>query len=113
MNAGAMTSRVRFERRSTIDDGFGNTEGEYAPTLTVWGSFRPQFGREQLAAGRLESTMQGRLMIRRSLQADEITASDRAIFSEGPFKGKTCQIRSIIPTMDSKFIEILLEETST
>jgi SPP1 family predicted phage head-tail adaptor len=113
LRAGSLTSRVRFERRATVDDGYGNTQGSYAPVLTVWASFRPQFGSEQLRAGRLESTIQGKLVVRRSEASEAITAADRLAFIAGPFTGKTCQIRSIIPTMDNRSIEMTLEETST
>lgn len=112
MPAGKFTNRVRFERQTPGgDDANGNTLPATWPELTtVWASFRPQFGREQIEAGRLESTMRGTLMVRRSASAASITPADRVVFTAGPYAGRVCQIRSIIPTMDSSGIEMLLEE---
>lgn len=114
LNAGAYTQRVRFERRaSQADDGYGNVVGAWATLITVWAAFRPVFrpvfGREAIAAGRLESTRQGVLTIRRSLAAQAIRADDRVVFVSGEWSGETAQIRSIVPTMDRADIEMNLE----
>lgn len=105
-------NRVRFELRIPGgDDGYGN---ELPATWTALGiisaAFRPKFGREQLEAGRLESTMQGVLTVRRTPDTAAIAADSRVIFLSGPYKDKVCQIRSIIPTPDNREIEVMLEE---
>lgn len=107
-----LNNRVRFERQVLgADDGYGNTlPATWTEVTTVWASFRPRFGREQVEAGRLESTLMGALLVRRSVLAATITAADRAVFTAGPYSGKTCQIRSIVPTMDNSWLEMLLEE---
>lgn len=105
-------SRVRFERRVPGgDDGYGNTlPSTWTEIVTTAGGFRPKFGREQLEAGRLESTMQGTLTVRRTPTTAAIDAAARAVFVAGPYNGKACQIRSIVPTPDNREIEVMLEE---
>lgn len=111
LGAGQRNHRVRFERRQTqADDGFGNERGGWWPVVDAWAGFRPRFGREQLAAGRLESTLQGTLTVLVWPQTRSLTAEDRVVFTAGPYAGKTCQIRSIVPTPDGREIELLLEE---
>lgn len=105
-------SRVTFSRRIPGgDDGYGNQLPEtWTDLVTVSAGFRPKFGREQLEAGRLESTMQGVLTVLRSTATAAVTAADRAVFVSGPYAGKACQIRSIVPTPDNRELELMLEE---
>lgn len=111
LSAGQRNHRVRFERRAASpDDGFGNVREAYAALFDCWAGFRPKFGREQLAAGRLESTLQGTLTVLAWAQTAAVTAADRVAFLTGPYAGKTCQIRSIVPTPDAREIEMLLED---
>lgn len=112
LGAGQATrNRVRFERREVIpDDGYGNESENWATALECSAAFRPKFGREQLEAGRLESTMQGTLTVRRTPATAAVAADSRVLFTAGPYKDKACQIRSIIPTPDNREIEFLIEE---
>lgn len=112
LGAGQRTNRVTFSSRvAGGDDGYGNELPEsWTDGATVSAGFRPKFGREQLEAGRLESTMQGVLTVLRSPATAAITAADRVVFVAGPYSGKACQIRSIVPTPDNREIEIMLEE---
>lgn len=107
-------SRVRFERRVPGgDDGYGNTlPATWTEVVTVSAAFRPKFGREQLAAGRLESTLQGVLTVLAWPATQGVTAADRVVFLAGAYAGKACQIRSIVPTPDNREIEFMLEEGS-
>jgi head-tail adaptor len=113
LGAGQATrNRVRFEVRvQGGDDGFGNElPATWTEIVTIAGAFRPKFGREQLEAGRLESTMQGVLTVRRTPETAAIAADSRVVFVAGPYKDKACQIRSIVPTPDNREIEIMIEE---
>lgn len=112
LSAGQRNHRVRFERRVPgADDGSGNTLPEsWTALVEAWAGFRPKFGREQLAAGRLESTMQGTLTVLSWAATRAVTAADRAEFVAGPYAGKACQIRSVVPMPDNREIEFLLEE---
>lgn len=114
LSAGQRNNRVRFERRpAQDDDGFGNTLGPWDEVVTCWAGFRPQFGRERLAAGALESGLTGTLTVLRFTATAGLTEADRAIFAAGPYAGRTCQIRSVVPTPDNREIELLLEEAAT
>ena len=109
---GRRDSRLRFERRRIVDDGAGNTRASWddpQALCTVWAAFRPVFGREQLAAGSLASTLTGTLTVQRSSLTAGITAADRAVFVTGPWAGTIGNIRSIVPTPDGADIEMLIE----
>lgn len=111
LSAGQRNHRVRFDRRATSpDDGYGNEQQGFVALFNRWAGFRPKFGREQLAAGRLESTMQGTLTVLADPQTKAVTPADRVVFVTGPYAGKACQIRSIVPTPDAREIELMLEE---
>lgn len=105
-------SRVTFSRRIPgADDGYGNQLPEtWTNLVTVSAGFRPKFGREQLEGGRLESTMQGTLTVLRFAATVAVTPADRVVFVSGPYAGKACQIRSIVPTPDNREIEVMIEE---
>lgn len=112
--AGQRNHRVRFERRPIqVDDGYGNELGPWTTVVEVWAGFRPKFGREQLAAGALESGMQGVLTVLRFAATAGITAADRVVFLAGPYAGRACQIRSVVPMPDNREIEIMVEEAAT
>lgn len=108
--AGQRGNRVRFERRPAQgDDGFGNVLGAWGALFECWAGFRPKFGREQLQAGTLESGMLGTLTVLRWPASAGVTEADRVVFIAGPYAGKACQIRSLVPTPDNREIEMLLE----
>lgn len=112
LDAGQRNFRVRFERRVPgADDGAGNVLPRAWSALdTCWAAFRPKFGKEQLEAGRQEATMLGTLTTLAFAATRAVTAADRVVFVTGPYAGKSCQIRSIVPTPDSREIEFLLED---
>lgn len=114
LSAGQRTSRVRFDRRAEQgDDGYGNVLSAWAPVVEAWAGFRPKFGREQLQAGALESGLTGTLTVLRWSATSELTEADRVVFLAGPYAGRACQIRSIVPTPDNREIELLLQEAPT
>lgn len=109
-SAGHRRHGVRFDRRVQVaDDGYGNGLSEWTPLLTTRAAFRPQFGREQVESGRLESTLRGTLTILSSAGSRVLTAADRVVFIDGPYRGHVCQVRSIVPTSDAREIELTIE----
>lgn len=112
LSPGQRNHRVRFERRIPGgDDGAGNVLPlGWAPVMTCWAAFRPKFGREQLAAGRMEATLQGMLTTLAFAETKAVSPADRVVFVSGPYAGKECQIRSIVPTPGAREIEFLLED---
>lgn len=130
---GPMRERCVFEDRIEQADIYGNTEGDAwgkAKSLwsvvnvwsipnawnisdeeaAVWAYLRPVFGREQVEAGRNESTMIGTLVVRSSPGIRLIDAAHRVRFlNYGPYAGMICNIRSVVPTPDRRYCEFRLE----
>ena len=106
--AGRLSHRVRFERRDeTGNDGFGNVLKEWTTLCLRWAAYRPEFGREAIAADRQNSTRAGTVTVRRDTLTATITAADRLVFVSGPNRDAVAQIRSIIPLND--IIEMTIE----
>jgi len=116
MEAGRLRHRVTFQRTVAGDDGYGNaTTSGWATVinaLRLSASFRPEFGREQLEAGRLEATLRGTLTVRRSSVTKTITEADRVVFDTAPYAGVVGNVRSIVPTPDMMWIEFVIEAGS-
>ncbi|HND52871.1 MAG TPA: head-tail adaptor protein [Pirellulaceae bacterium] len=112
--AGMLHHRVRFERQSVdpTGDGAGNVLQPWALLVERRAAFRPSFGREQVEAGRLESTMLGVLTIRRDSVTAGLTAADRAVFVNPPYAGRALQIRSIVLAPDGASLDLTVEEGS-
>lgn len=113
LGAGQRNHRVRFEKRIEVNPDapldLGNVESRFAPLVECWAGFRPKFGREQIAAGALESSLTGVLTVLRFGETAAADAQCRVVFLAGPYAGQICQIRSIVPTPDNREIEFLLE----
>lgn len=108
---GHMDHRIVFEKKKTGQDGYGNTvTAGWDTHFRCWAAFRPKFGREQLEADRLESTFTGVLTVRSNTESRGVTPDMRVRFIGGPYEGKECQVRSIVPTDDKTVIEMTLEE---
>ncbi|WP_036792021.1 head-tail adaptor protein [Pleomorphomonas koreensis] len=106
--AGRLDTRVRFERYGNAgDDGYGNTIQAWAPLIERWAGYRPEFGREAVAAGRLQSTRAGTVTVRRDSGTAGVTPADRIVFMAGPNKDAVAAIRAIIPLVD--VIEMTIE----
>ena len=58
----------------------------------------------------MKTLCRGTLTVRRTPTTAAIKADSRAVFVAGPYSGKACQIRSIVPTPDNREIEFLIEE---
>lgn len=74
-----------------------------------WAGVRPEFGGEQLAAGRLESKTNAVLTVLSDASTKQVTAADRIIFRTGPYRGFVGNITSIVASPDGREIEFLLE----
>lgn len=111
LRAGRYTSRIRIERQAAAgDDGAGNVLQAWAQIgLPVWAAILPEFGRERVAAGRLESSNRATVTLRRSAFSEGITSADRIVVTAGPQRGVTYQIRSIVAGIDNAEIEMICE----
>lgn len=110
LGAGQRNHRVRFERRVRGEKSpSGNVLEDWRTLDVCWAAFRPAFGREQIASGQLQSAMSGTLTVLAFAATRDVTPADRVVFVAGPYAGRECQIRSIVPTPDAREIEFLLE----
>lgn len=83
LNAGKLDRRVQFLRAGTIDDGFGNTRGEYAALGSpVYAARRDISDAEKFASGSIQATLDTRFTVRSSAFTRGITPADR-LASEG------------------------------
>lgn len=108
--AGSMAARVRFERRATADDGYGNSVGGWATVIERPCGIRPDFGVEGVDAGALAATSRAIITVHRSAAVAAIAAADRAVITGGPWRGTSWQIRSILPRPDSASVEFKCEQ---
>lgn len=100
-----LRTRCEFQRPTVEKSPTGNQRKGWESFTTVWGDLRPQNGREQLEAGRLESQVPGTLQIRHSSVAAQIDASYRVLI-----RGEPYQIRAVMdPDMRRRTIEMVVE----
>lgn len=105
MAAGHLRDRVTFQRATRTSDGRGGASILWQNLVTVWGGFRPERGREQLAAGRLESSVAGILTVRSSVETRAVAAADRVLIDDVAY-----QVRTIInPDRRDKYLELTIE----
>lgn len=111
LGAARYQQRARFERQPKIEpDASGTARPDRWTNLdTVWAHLRPQYGRETLEAGRLESTTRAVLTIRRTAFAKALTADDRVVTLRAPFDQWVWAIRTITPTADNRELELTIE----
>jgi head-tail adaptor len=113
MGPAHLPHRVTFQRRANTEDEYGSPGAAWAAISglsRISAGFKPAYGREQVEAGRLESTMRGTLTVRRSAASAGILASDRVVFETAPYASRVANVRSIVPTPDNRHIEIVIEE---
>ncbi len=115
MDAGRLSTKVRFERQTVSDDGHGNDNAAWVlmagcPEGGFSAEFTPEYGRETVAAGRREATMLGVVRVRRCAFTASVTAADRIVFARAPYAGVTAQINAQpLPTPDRESIEFSVE----
>ena len=131
---GPMRERIVFEERIESFDVYGNVESDTwgrgkspwaianiwgvpnawaisEEEAAIWAYLRPVYGREQMEAGRNESTMLGTLVIRSTTATRNVDPAYRVRFlNQGPYAKMVCNIRSIVPTPDRRYIEMRLEQ---
>jgi len=83
-------TRCEFQSPLVNESPTGNVQKGWALYKKVWGDLLSQGGREQLAAGRLQSEVPGTLQVRWSTDMDQVTADFRVIIA-----GKVYQIVSV------------------
>lgn len=105
MAAGPLRDRIAFKSRVRTADGAGGASEAWVTQFTVWGSFTPQRGREQMEAGRLESSVAGTMRVRSSSQTRLIDATWIAVLD-----GADYNVRWVTnPDRHARFLEIAVE----
>ncbi|MCF3933297.1 phage head closure protein [Acuticoccus sp. M5D2P5] len=94
--AGQLRERVRFERRTVVDDGAGNRRGDWVAVVVVSAKVVPVKGREEVIAGKLAGTAPREIVIRwradLAIGPGRLTTEDCAVNAA---TGETYNIRSI------------------
>jgi len=105
VDAGKMRERVTFQRQGAIDDGYGNTRGDWADHLTVWADVLERLGGEKIASGAVEASRLATIRVRRSSQSMGVTEADRVLA-----RGIPWNIRSIAAVgRKDELLEVLCE----
>lgn len=106
MAAGRLNQKFRFEQRSDVADGYGNTKAAWATVFTHAAARKFLRGGETVQAARLEGRQPVLLTIRSSAASRAVTTDWRAVDDRS---GETYNIRAVNPTEDRKYIDILCE----
>ncbi len=106
---GQRVHRIRFDRRETQADDYGNTVNAWQMIATVWcGVDTQRRGRkEAVEAGRLESTIGWKITVLRSDTTKALRPDDRGVFTVGPHVGRVANIIAIEASADSR--EMILD----
>jgi head-tail adaptor len=83
--AGELRQSVRFERRVTQPDGYGNTEGGWEPLIARRSAkLTPTKGGESVIADRLQGVAAWDLWVRFDAQTSQVTTEDRVVDVRDP-----------------------------
>lgn len=108
MDAGRLNESFRFEKRAApVADGFGNFEGAWIAQFTVPARRQVLRGGETVMAARLSGTAPAVLTLRASNQARAIATDWRAVDARS---GDVWNIRSITPTENRMYLDLLVEK---
>jgi SPP1 family predicted phage head-tail adaptor len=78
MRAGDLRDRVAFDKRVEVDDGYGNTVGDWQEQFVLWAKVVARRGSETVIAARLQGVQPYAIVVRSSSQARTISAAWRA-----------------------------------
>lgn len=108
--AGDLRERVKFQRRTDADDGYGNVEGAWADLDVVRScALTPTRGGEAIQAGRLSGTAAWDLWVRSDSGTRSLTTGDRAVHMRD---GRTFNITFGPADMDGRRTWLLLQCTT-
>ena len=107
-SAGDLRHRIAFDKRVEVDDGYGNTRGDFAEQFVVWAQVQARFAGEAVQAARLSGQQTVTITVRQSSRTEEVTPDWRARDARS---GQVYAIRSgpVDPTDDGAFYEFLCQ----
>lgn len=79
MDAGRLDRRLAFYRRENVDDGAGNTVGEWAYQFTMAANVKPMRGGESVLAARLEARGPAIVTVRNCADTRQLTADWKTV----------------------------------
>jgi head-tail adaptor len=110
---GQLRHRIAFDARPKIDDGAGNTDGDFEEQFIVSAAVQAKFGGESVTASRLSGRQPFTITVRRSSLTRRITTDWRArdVRSSADIEQQTVyNIQSIADLDDQReWLELLCE----
>jgi len=105
--AGSLSERVAFDKRTDIDDGYGNTvAGDFIEQYACAAEFRPRGGSEAVIAARLEGRNIFGVYIRSSVNARLISTDYQM---RDVRRGTAYAIRAVDSITDRAWIYLTVE----
>ena len=104
--AGDLRYRVHCQRRVEVNDGYGNTNGDWQTEFTVAAAYRHLRGGEDVMSARLSGRHPALITVRASSQTAQITTDWRLVDARD---GTEWAISDVTPETDRKFITLLCE----
>lgn len=106
MKAGAFADLIRFQRRGSVPDGYGNEQSgpwadieiEGAP-LEVWADMLERTGKERMDGGALDAPRMATIRVPRFPETEAILESDRIVA-----RGESWNIRSIVAVQRNRAV---------
>lgn len=77
--AGSFRTKVSFQQRPAVSDGYGNNEGDFEEEFIRWVEIRPSLGIETVNAARLAGQQPVDIIVRSDSDTRQITAAWRAV----------------------------------
>lgn|SRR5262245_47605635 len=106
IETGLLKERIRFEKRTETDDGYGNKEGHWIVEFIVWAAKRNLTGGETVMANRLAGRQPAVITVRNAMWTRQISTDWRAIDVR---TGEIYNVRACTPSQDHAHIDILCE----
>lgn len=83
IGSGDLKTRLRFESRNKVKDGFGNERGEWELVFERYCYLEPIIGYEQAEQGHAQSVQGGMAFVRYDIETAQIRAHWRVVESDG------------------------------
>ena len=80
IDSGALDKRITIERAAAVDDGFSETEGEFAVFIKVWAKKTDASDGERVRAAEQGAEITSRFLIRSTERSRTITPKDRLVY---------------------------------
>ncbi len=106
ITAGDLYYKVHCQKRVEVDDGAGNTVGNFATQFTVRAAYRHLRGGETVIASRLENRHPVIIAVRSSSQSRQINTDWRLVDARD---GTAWAVRDVTHETDRQFISLLCE----